>query len=407
MAKITPVLWKARINSEGQSPIYIRIEANNQRRYTSLKVYIKPRHWNADKGRVRKSHRRYESINDLIQTKVNEAEQSVLNLRVTGEDVTPSSVKKSIRPAKQSEIDFIAFGSEYVDELRRNGKVSTAHRYESILRKIRRYHGPNLYFKDVNNAFLLDYQAFMVKDLGNAQSTRAANFRAVRTMVNKAARRGLIEPDKQLFEGISFHEPGGAKRKLQAHEIEAIRAIDLEVDSPQWRSRSYWLVAMYLGGMRFRDVADLRVSAIQDGRLNYKMSKTAKHKNIDIPPAAQAIIDHYLSADASSSDRVFPILNGYNTSDPELMRRAVSSQNAYINRLLKEVAKLAGVFAGLSFHQSRHSFANMAIEAGWSVRKIQGALGHKDIETTERYLRALDAELAGNEMGKLFGGQND
>ena len=49
----------------------------------------------------------------------------------------------------------------------------------------------------------------------------------------------------------------------------------------------------------------------------------------------------------------------------------------------------------------------MAIEDGWSVRKIQSALGHQDLDTTERYLRDLGAEMAGNEMEKLFSDKNE
>ena len=247
----------------------------------------------------------------------------------------------------------------------------------------------------------------MASELGNNQSTMASNFRAIRTIVNRAVIDGIFPADEKLFDGISFVEPGGEKRKLRVDEIQAIQDLKLELNSPLWRARAYWLVSMYLGGMRFRDVADLRVKSIQGGRLNYRMSKTKKFKNIDIPVPAKKIIEHFSPDFEDLESRVFPILSGYNTRTAENIRRAVSSQNAYTNRLLKEIAAKAKVYPRLSFHQSRHSFANRAIESGWSVRKIQSALGHQDLDTTERYLRDLGAEMAGNEMEKLFKGASN
>jgi hypothetical protein len=46
IAKVTPVLWKHKTNSNGHSPIYLRIYASGQTKYKSLSVSIPPRHWN-------------------------------------------------------------------------------------------------------------------------------------------------------------------------------------------------------------------------------------------------------------------------------------------------------------------------------------------------------------------------
>lgn len=402
MATITPVLWKSRENKKGESPIYLRIEAGNRRQYQSLRVYVKPRHWNAEKGQVRKTHPLSDEINDLVQLRLTEANRALLRLRIDGDAVTPAAIKKAVQPTRASEKDFIAFGYEYVDELRRDDKLTTAVRYDSILRKVARFHGKRLPFSDLDNSFMRRYQSYMVSGLDNNPSTRASNFRAIRAMINRSVKKGLLKDDPELFEGISFKESGGEKRKLGAEEIQALQGLELEGGSPAWRARSYWMFSMYLGGMRFRDVAQLKVGAIQDGRLSYKMSKTGKHKNIDIPPAAMEIVNFYNTDLSDPDERVFPILSGYNLMTGEHLRRAISSQNAYVNKLLKEIAALAKIFPQLSFHQSRHSFANLALADGWSVRKIQAALGHKDITTTERYLRELDAEFTGKEMGKLF-----
>ncbi|PSQ78489.1 MAG: hypothetical protein BRD37_02820 [Bacteroidetes bacterium QH_8_67_23] len=72
-AKVTPVLWKHKTNSDGHSPIYLRIYASGQTKYKSLSVSIHPRHWNERQRRVRKSCRHHGQINAPISGKLADA----------------------------------------------------------------------------------------------------------------------------------------------------------------------------------------------------------------------------------------------------------------------------------------------------------------------------------------------
>jgi len=57
----------------------------------------------------------------------------------------------------------------------------------------------------------------------------------------------------------------------------------------------------------------------------------------------------------------------------------------YINRELKEIAKVASIKKHLSFHISRHTFATNFLLSGGNVVKLQTLLGHSKIETTMVY----------------------
>ena len=74
MARVTPVLWTQKKNKKGLSPIYLRIEAGDRRRYLSLRTYIRESQWNDKTQRVRKNNRQYNEINNLISQRVAEAE---------------------------------------------------------------------------------------------------------------------------------------------------------------------------------------------------------------------------------------------------------------------------------------------------------------------------------------------
>lgn len=73
-----------------------------------------------------------------------------------------------------------------------------------------------------------------------------------------------------------------------------------------------------------------------------------------------------------------------------------------VNRHLKSIAKMAGVQANVSFHCSRHSFANYALQKGMDLYSISKALAHSDLKITEEYLKSFDEELLDQSMDKLF-----
>ena len=135
MATITPVLWKSKKNKKGEHPIYIRIEAAGSRLYFSTSLAVKPRHWNSDSGEVRKTHVHYEEMNGLITMHRQSAEKAELQLKLKSLAVTPEAIKAALRPPKATDIDFIAFGNAYAEEMRKRGQIPTSNRYFSASKR--------------------------------------------------------------------------------------------------------------------------------------------------------------------------------------------------------------------------------------------------------------------------------
>jgi integrase len=157
-----------------------------------------------------------------------------------------------------------------------------------------------------------------------------------------------------------------------------------------------------LAGIRFSDLAQLQWSNVVDNKLKYKMSKTGSTIEHLLTDSSNKILDFYRPNKINNSQFIFPILSQEKSLySSKQLYNDISSKNAMINSTLKDLAKLAEIKKKISFHISRHSWADLARKGKMDIYSISKALRHSNITTTENYFKSLDDETLATEINRI------
>lgn len=427
MAKVTPVLWPHKTNADGHHPLWLRFTDTRRTLYASLAVYIHPRLWNDRKREVRKGHPHADRINALIARRLAEAEDERLRLLTEREPVTAEALKAAVIQAEAGPdvVCFLENARAFLAGVERRGNVSRFRKESAVLNKLAVFGarpGGRLPYDTLTPIFLRSYEAHLIEKKKNKASTAQSNLNIIRSHYRRMVRDGVIPRESDPFVSYSPPKAGRvARHKLTEDELARIESLDLGGTGDGApliaRVRDAFLFAFYAAGVRFADVAGLRVRDLtvewevgeERWRLSYRMSKTGKRASLRLIPQAERIARAFL-VDASGRVKgpdafLFPMLSDdrYDLSTPRGRLNAVASQNTLHNKYLKEIAKRAEVSAPLTFHVARHSFADLARRRGWDVYSISKALAHSGLAVTERYLAGSDRELVDAKMDGLFG----
>ena len=145
---------------------------------------------------------------------------------------------------------------------------------------------------------------------------------------------------------------------------------------------------LYACGLRVSEALSVEVDSLRlDHALVRVLGKGRKERLVPLADAASEAIARYLDEGrpllaaraANSSPQLFLSRNG----------RPLDRVRAW--RILRELAKRAGLAKLPSPHVLRHAFATHLVEGGADLRAVQELLGHASLATTQRYTH-VDAE---------------
>lgn len=141
-------------------------------------------------------------------------------------------------------------------------------------------------------------------------------------------------------------------------------------------------VGAVLTGMRQGELRRLTWTAVERGRrqITVRRTKSGKIKHVAITPALAGLLDAQRSA-FPDAEHVFP--------DPVTGKAFTKDQ---VTHAFVRATERAGI-EDLHFHDLRHTFASMLVQAGKPIYAVAAALGHSSVKMSERYSHLAPGNL--------------
>lgn len=173
------------------------------------------------------------------------------------------------------------------------------------------------------------------------------------------------------------------KRSLEIEQLRELFATDVE----DWQRPylDYFKLTFFLIGINAVDLLGAKRTAICNGRLKYRRSKTSGLFSVKLEPEAMELIEKY-----SGEEHLIKAMESYNKYDDYLRR---------INKGLQSIGPMrregrggkkirTPLFPKLTTYWARHTWATIAADLDIPDATISLALGHAgENRTTDIYIR--------------------
>jgi integrase/recombinase XerD len=144
------------------------------------------------------------------------------------------------------------------------------------------------------------------------------------------------------------------------------------------------LALLYSSGLRVSELVNLYTDSVDLRERTIRIrGKGEKDRIVLFDDLTKSLIEEYLAQRNDDSDYLF-----INRCGNHLTPR-------YIQMMIKDYARLAGIRKKVTPHILRHSFATHLLKNGVDIRAIQQLLGHSNLSTTQIYT-SVDMETLKN-----------
>lgn len=393
-----------RSKKDGSFPLVMRLGHN--RRTTSIPtgISLKEKDWDEKNRLVRKSYQGVDTVtrlNNLLQKKKSEAMDVIVKLDEDGDlkAISVADLKNRLHQASDSQ-SFFTFTEQLIEELKRANRFGTARSYNCVYNVVRKFNqNRDLTFKGITYSFLSNFETSHTSK-GNTANGLGVYMRTIRAIYNKAIKSALVEKDLYPFQVYKIKSIPTEKRALEWESLKKIIELELGPEHPCFNARNYFVASYMMYGMNFSDLAYLKKTDLQVGRILYRRRKTGKLYDIKVSDQLKAILDHYL-ASSRETEYIFPILK---REKPEQQDKDIQWARKRYNKKLKRLATSCSIEKNLTSYVSRHSFATQAMLQQVPINAISSMLGHSSLKTTEIYLKALPNNILDDYNAKIMEG---
>ena len=248
-----------------------------------------------------------------------------------------------------------------------------------------------------------------LEEAGLAASTRARKLSAVKSLLSFGHRLGYL-----VYNVGAAVRPPTAKDTLAerilpeaaVHRVLAVADAAAENGAFTDRRNALALRLFYASGGRVSEIAGLRwrdciQRDAEHGRPTGQITlfgKGSKTRRVLLSPDTWAVLDAHRAREASRghAEADGPVLRSQK-EDADGSARPLTRQQLW--RVVKDLAKRAGLPDAVSPHFFRHAHASHALDRGAPPHLVQQTLGHASLQTTSRYAHARPDDSSARYLG--------
>ena len=381
MATIQVVL-RNKPNSRLLYPIAVRMTKDRKTSFIYIGQYIEKKQWDERNSKVRKSHLDAMSINQLILSKLSEANKRLLYAESESKHQSVKFVKTSI--VRSERFDFFSAVEIQVNRIKERGQF---HQADVVVQRMSRFKtfakADKLHFNEITADFLKRFEAYLKNDIKLAHRTVVNYMISIRTIYNIAIGEKWAEHNLYPFGrgGYTIKILESQKIGLNIEEVQLLENIK-DISPAQRHALNVWLISFYFAGIRIGDLLQLKWTDFIDNRLRYRMGKNQKLVSLKTPRKVEHLLDIYKKD--RNSNFVFKELSMVDFNDPRKLRTRIKTVTRNFNRRLSIIAEKVGVEKKLSMHIARHTFGNIS-GSKIPIQMLQKLYRHSSVTTTIMY----------------------
>jgi len=394
MASLKAVVRTNKTKSDGTAPIAIRLSHRQKTKYIWLKRYINPKNWDANRQKAKGMSKAANELNVLVNKLKSNYQSIVDKLEVNQNSYTLEEIADGIdiKQNGKQQICFHTYLENFIINNPENLSFGTLKKYKTIQTHLKKF-AAELSFEDITVEFLSKLELHFKDNFRLKVNSIHCNLKFIRKLMIKEYNLGNIKDHP--FKKFKLKKEQTKRDYLTADEIKSIEEHG-PTNPSQHIAKDLFVFALYTG-LRFFDICFITPDNIIEStnvrgdkvhKLYFTMSKTGDSISFKLPNKAFAILQKYNLTD--DSQFIFPVINLPPDSTNERLIQKKESRNAYINKILKEIAAAVGITKNVSFHISRHSFATKALTLGINMEVVSKLLGHADLKTTQIYAKIVD-----------------
>lgn len=380
------MLYKAKENNKGLSPLVVRITYQKQRKQMATGFFLTPKEWERLQQSRRVKDEKLKQIAAFMET-FNAKIQRIANNLDMENRLDLDTLLEMFQNKPKSSLTLLQLFQMHNKELAQRTSLdrakATYNKYCYTYDKLEQFLKYQLKKNDIailklEPSFIQLFYDYLILQCRIAHNTAAKYCKNLKRIMNYGKSKGLL---KELpFERFQIGYKDIDRSYLTASELEVLARKSISIKRLEL-IRDLFLLQCYTG-LSFIDLTLLRKEHVVEGidRRPWLIANRHKTKARYVVPLLKTALD---------------IINRYRTNDNngDYLLPVISNQK--FNAYLKEIGVICGINKSLTSHMGRRTFATtVALGNGITIESIAKMLGHKNTKTTSIYAIVTDMKVS-------------